>query len=214
MRKEEVISGIRAEVKSIMEKDSSGHDWLHIERVVRNALIIGEREGADLFIIELAALVHDLTDWKFHGDFAAGDTIRDILGRHGVSEIDIGKVCEIVNTMSFKGKDQVVPMKTLEGKVVQDADRLEALGAVGIARCFAYGGKKGIPIYDPSIEPSFDDYIGKIKGNVKTAMINHFHEKLILLKDMMNTPSGREMAKDRHDFVVTFLEQFYKEVNQ
>ena len=207
-----LLDSIRETVRQKLEKDSSGHDWLHIERVVTNALALGRAEGADLFIVELAALLHDLYDWKFGEE--GGEKTRALLEEYGVEKGVIEHVCSIIATLSFKGATKIIPMTTLEGQVVQDADRLDAIGAIGIGRCFAYGGSKGVPIYDPAVRPSFEGYTEKTKGHAKTSSINHFHEKLLLLKDLMNTPTGKAMAEERHAFIELFLEQFYKEVGK
>jgi uncharacterized protein len=198
-----------AHVREVLEADSSGHDWWHVERVRKAALAIGQSEGADLFIVELAALLHDIADWKFHGgDDALGPRkAREWMTGLGVDPAAIDHVCEIIATLSFKGAGVATPMRSLEGRVVQDADRLDAIGAIGIARTFAYGGHVGQPLCDPERPPqahaSFDDY-----KRGRTTTINHFHEKLLLLKDRMNTKTGRQLAAARHDFMERFLAQF------
>lgn len=214
MDKETILASIKAQVKAHCLEDMSGHDWHHIDRVVSNALLIGEAEGADLYIVQLAALLHDLKDWKFNGGYSDTGHARALMQENGVDSDTIEKVCDIVANVSFKGTEAIVPMKNVEGQAVQDADRLDALGAVGISRCFAYGGSRGIPIYDPEIVPSFDNYSSKILGKEKTSVINHFHEKLLILKDLMNTPTGKKLAQERHAFIESFLDQFYKEVGK
>ena len=190
----------------------TGHDWWHIDRVVKNALLIGRQEGADLYIVELAALVHDVGDHKFHDgdDSLFGGLIKEILVAEGIDDDDIVKVIDIVEQVSYKGAEVETPMETLEGKVVQDADRLDALGAIGIARAFAYGGAKNRELYNPDKKPtmhtSFDAY-----KNDKGHTVNHFYEKLLLLKDRMHTSSGKFLAEERHQFMKQYLEQFYKE---
>jgi uncharacterized protein len=210
----QIIPQTADHVRNLLSGDSSGHDWWHIERVRQTALAIAREEGADLIIVELAALLHDVADWKFAGgDHEAGPrAAREWLQKHGVAAEATEHVVEIIAGLSFKGAGVATPMATLEGMIVQDADRLDALGAVGIARTFAYGGHKGQPIYDPDIPPqmhaSFDQYK---KGGGST--INHFYEKLLLLAERMNTPAGRRLATGRHAFLERFLEQFLAEWN-
>ncbi len=207
-----VLSKTTAYVRDQLQGDSSGHDWWHIHRVVNNAKFIGKRENADMFIVELAALLHDIGDWKFFdGDETAGPKItREWLGQLGVSDATIDRVCTIIGELSFKGAGTPTPMSTLEGQIVQDADRLDAIGAIGIARAFAYGGHKGREIHNPGIEPqlhqTFEDYK---KSNGTT--INHFYEKLLLLKNRMNTASARHLAEQRHRYLEQFLETFMNE---
>ena len=194
--------------------EGTGHDWYHIDRVRKLALHIAKQEKANLFIIELAALLHDIADWKFHnGDESVGPRVAgEWLKSLNVSKDIIEDVCDIIATISFKGGHAKSSMKTIEGMIVQDADRLDALGAIGIARCFAYGGYKGNPIYDPKVLPtqhqSFEEY-KKIRGS----SVNHFYEKLLLLKDCMNTQAARAIANQRHKLMEQFLEEFYKEWN-
>jgi uncharacterized protein len=199
-------------VRQTLGGDSSGHDWFHIERVWKNAVHIGRYEQADLQVVQLAALLHDIADWKFHdGDDSAGPRVaRSWLESQGVAETVIAKVCQIIAGVSYKGANVTASSLSLEGQVVQDADRLDAIGAIGIARAFAYGGHKGRAMHDPSIPPTlhqtFEDY-KKDKGPT----INHFHEKLLLLKDRMNTATARKLAAERHRFMEAFLEQFLAE---
>ncbi len=201
-------------VRQRLANDSSGHDWWHIVRVRATALAIGTREGADLFVVELAALLHDIADWKFHGgdDSAGPRAAAEWLEALGVDRPTVEHVCEIIATLSFKGARVATPMRTIEGRVVQDADRLDAIGAVGIARTFAYGGHAGQPIHDPELpheeHATFADYKSK-----RTTTINHFYEKLLLLKERMNTDAGRIIADERHEFMQRFLEQFDNEWN-
>jgi uncharacterized protein len=207
-----IIAETAAHVRSLMAGDSSGHDWQHIERVRRAALAIARAEGGDMLVVELAALLHDVADWKFAGGdlAAAGRAARQWLASQGASASVIDHVELIVGSLSFKGAGVATPMATLEGQIVQDADRLDALGAVGIARTFAYGGHKGQPMYDPDLPPqphdSFDAYR---RGGGTT--INHFYEKLLLLAGRMNTATGRRLAAERHRFLELFLEQFLAE---
>jgi uncharacterized protein len=199
-------------VRQLLAGDSSGHDWWHIERVRQAALAIGREEGADLFVVELAALLHDVSDWKFSGgDHEAGPrAARAWLDKHDVPSAVTDHVCSIIAGLSFKGAGVPTPMATLEGQIVQDADRLDAIGAIGVARTFAYGGHKGQPIYDPDSPPtmhaSFEEYK---KGGGST--INHFYEKLLLLSERMNTQTGKRLAAGRHAYLERFLEQFLAE---
>ncbi|MBA3064551.1 HD domain-containing protein, partial [Candidatus Woesearchaeota archaeon] len=190
MNQNEIIKRTADYVKSKLDGEGSGHDWWHIYRVWKTAIEIGKKESADLFVVQLAALLHDIADWKFHsGDDSVGPKLaREWLEKLDVDENIISHVCKIIKQVSFKGAGVKSKIKTKEGMVVQDADRLDALGAIGIARAFAYCGHKGREIYNPDIKPekheSFEQY-KKSKGTT----INHFYEKLLLLKDLMNTPS-------------------------
>lgn len=201
-------------VRKTLEGEGSGHDWYHIDRVRRNAVLIGKGENADLYIVELGALLHDIADWKFYGgDESAGPRVtKEWLQKVGADNAIMDHVCGIVKDISFKGAGVKTAMKTKEGMVVQDADRLDALGAIGIARCFATGGKMGRPIYDPTVKPhmhaTFEEYKTK-KGN----SLNHFYEKLLLLKDRMNTETGKKLAAERHEYMVQFVDRFLKEWN-
>lgn len=211
---QKIVDQTAAHVRSQMEGDSSGHDWWHVWRVWQNSLFISRSENADRFVTELAALLHDIADWKFHdGDDSAGPkAARACLSEQSVDEAVIEHVCDIVATVSFKGAGVETPMATLEGKIVQDADRLEAIGAIGIARCFAFGGAKGRLMHDPEDPPelhaSFEDYKKKSGPS-----INHFYEKLLLLKNRMNTETGLKLATQRHQVLEDFLEQFHAEWN-
>lgn len=210
------IEGTKRYVKFKQKGESTGHDWHHAFRVWRLAVYIGEREKADLYVVQLAALLHDIGDWKFYqGDETVGPKMaREWLEdwRLRVDENVISHVCEIVKDISFKGAGVKSEMKTLEGRIVQDADRLDALGAIGVARTVAYGGSVGVPIYDPDIPPkqynSFEEYK---KGSRHS--INHFYEKILLLKDLMNTETAKRIAEERHKIVERFLLQFFREWN-
>ena len=207
-----VIEKIAAEVKRRLEGEGSGHDWWHTYRVWKMSRRIGIGEGADLFVIELAALLHDIADHKFHnGDLTVGPAVaRQMLAGYSLPDEVIDHVCDIIGTMSYKGAGVKTDMRTLEGKVVQDADRIDAIGAIGIARAFAYGGYKNRPIHVPGEEPilhqSKEAYF-KSNG----ASINHFYEKLLLLKDRMNTEMAKKIAEDRHMFMEEYLNRFFKE---
>ncbi len=196
-------------VRTQSEHDASGHDWWHIYRVWRNARAICEYEQADTFVVELAALLHDLDDWKLseQGD-GEPHRARAWLETCGVDCVDT--VCEIIANVSYKGAGVANTMKSQEGLIVQDADRLDAIGAVGIGRAFAYGGHKHRQMYNPDIaatpHTSFEEY-----KNSNSTTVNHFYEKLLLLKDRMNTPTARRIAEDRHTTMVQFLERFLTE---
>lgn len=199
-------------VRGLLAGDSSGHDWFHIERVRNTALTISREEGANLFLVELAALLHDVADWKFAGgDHEAGPrAARQWMESIGVEPAVVHQVCDIIANLSFKGAGVATPMRSLEGQIVQDADRLDALGAIGIARTFAYGGHKGQAMHDPAIPPQMHTTFEAYKHNVGTT-INHFYEKLLLLKDRMNTATGKRLAAERHVFMERYLEQFLAE---
>jgi uncharacterized protein len=213
-QRETILKRTAEHVEQLLGGDSSGHDWWHIARVRASALAIGKQERANLYVVELAALLHDIADWKFHGgDDKAGPRAAEAwMVKQGVDRATIDHVCEIIATLSFKGAQVATPMRTIEGRVVQDADRLDAIGAVGIARTFAYGGHAGQPMHDPHHAPeahaTFADYKSK-----RTTTINHFYEKLLLLKDRMNTDTGRQLAAARHAFMQTFLDEFDNEWN-
>ncbi len=211
MDKEAILEKTAEYVESQCREDASGHDWNHIRRVRRLTRQIAAAEGGDLFVAELAALLHDLDDWKFNesGDETPRQA-RAWLDSCGLDEPTARQVCEIIARISYKGAGAENKMNSLEGFIAQDADRLDALGAIGIARAFAYGGYKNRPMYDPDSPPrlhaNFEEY-----KNSKSATVNHFYEKLLLLKDRMNTPTGRKLAEERHAFMLLFLEQFMKE---
>lgn len=202
-------------VKATLAEAEGGHDWFHIERVWRLARHIGENEGnVDMGVVELGALLHDIADSKFHdGDEEIGPkTARAFLESEGAPEETIVHVENIIRHISFKGSFEGQKWMSPELAVVQDADRLDALGAVGIARTFNYGGHKGRLLYDPEVKPNLT--MSKDEYKASTApTLNHFYEKLLLLRDLMNTETGRQMADARHAFMEQFLEQFYAEWN-
>ncbi len=210
-KSEQIIQKTAEYIKQEFSDDSSGHDWWHIYRVWKNAIAICEIEKADTFIVQLAALLHDLDDWKFN---EAGDETphraRAWLDSCSVDSVTAESVCKIIMHISSKGAGVENKMDSLEGFIVQDADRLDAIGAIGIGRAFAYGGYKNRPLYDPASPPqmhaSFEEY-----KNSKSATINHFYEKLLLLKDRMNTSTAKRIADERHDVMVRFLDQFMLE---
>lgn len=212
MNKEEIILKTVEYAKSKLSGEGTGHDWWHVYRVWKNAKHIAEEEKADSFIVELAALLHDIADWKFNdGDENIGAKVsKEWLESLSVDEETINKVCEIVTNSSFKGAGVENKIKTLEGKILQDADRLDAIGAIGIARAFAYGGSKNREIYNPDIKPEFHTKSEQYKNNKGTS-INHFYEKLLLLKDLMNTDTAKQLAQEKHEFMELFLSKFKKE---
>ena len=199
-------------VRNILQNDSSGHDWWHIVRVKNMALELARKEDAKIHIVELAALLHDVADEKLNSEEQAGiNKVIKWLKELNVNEKDSNHIIEIIKTMSFKG-GHGEPMTTLEGKIVQDADRLDAIGAVGIARTFAYAGSRGDLIYDPSITVRRSLTKAEYRNGKSTA-INHFYEKLLKLSELMNTKSAKEIAMERHRFMEVYLDQFYKEWN-
>jgi len=200
-------------VKRVLQKAEGGHDWFHTERVYNNAVKIAASEPVDLLVVELAALLHDIADSKFHdGDEGLGPKMaREYLFSQNVDSVIIEHVVNIVQHMSFKNSlESKSSFQSKEMEVVQDADRLDAIGAIGIARCFNYGGFKNRPLYDPSIEPKLSMSKEEYKSS-NGPTINHFYEKLLLLKDQMNTQTGRRMAEERHQFMLVYLDRFYKE---
>lgn len=210
----DLIERVAAQIRRRFVGESSGHDWYHIQRVWKLTQQIAAREGAKREIAELGALVHDIADWKFcAGDETVGPReARRLLSDEGVPGNVIEAVADIVATISFKGAGVTTAMKTLEGQCVQDADRLDAMGAIGIARCFAYGGHAGRAMYDPDVHPTMHATAEAYKS-AKGTSLNHFHEKLFLLKDRMNTASGRAMAEERHRYMMEFVDRFLHEWN-
>ena len=199
-------------VKQQLENAEGGHDWFHIERVYKNALLIAEGEDCNLTVVKLGALLHDIADSKFHGgDETVGPkTARAFLESQNVSEDIILHVIAIIENISFKGGNFEKKFNSKELEIVQDADRLDAIGAIGIARTFNYGGFKNRPLYNPNIQPNMNMNKEEYK-NSESPTLNHFYEKLLLLKDKMNTETGKKIAQKRHNFMMTFLSQFYAE---
>jgi uncharacterized protein len=199
-------------VKETLSDDASGHDWWHIFRVRNIALHIQKTEAGDKRVIELAALLHDIADWKFHdGDEMIGAIkAASFLEEQGCDKDVITHVADIIKEISFKGAKVATPMSSVEGEIVQDADRLDAIGAIGIARCFAYGGHKGREMYNPDVKTEMHASFAAYKKN-SGPTINHFYEKLLLLKDRMNTPTGISLAEKRHQYMQGFLQEFYSE---
>ncbi|MDT0606073.1 HD domain-containing protein [Croceitalea rosinachiae] len=216
MAKIEFVEKTRGFVKETLKDAEGGHDWFHTHRVFLNAKLLGQSEDVDVLVVELASLLHDIADPKFHdGDETIGPRLaKDFLNSIAVDEKTIAHVVAIIKNMSFKNSleknDKKFTSKELE--VVQDADRLDAIGAIGIARTFNYGGFKNRALYDPDVAPNLnmtkEDYK---KSSAPT--INHFYEKLLLLKDKMNTVTGKKIAKQRHQYMLDYLEQFYGEWN-
>ena len=208
----QIINNTILFVKNQLTHAEGGHDWFHIERVYKNALLIAEEEECDLTVVKLAALLHDIADSKFHGgDETVGPkTARTFLESQNVSEDIILHVIAIIENISFKGGNFEKKFNSKELEIVQDADRLDAIGAIGIARSFNYGGFKNRPLYNPNIQPNLNMSKEEYK-NSESPTLNHFYEKLLLLKDKMNTETGKKIAQKRHDFMVTFLSQFYAE---
>jgi len=206
--KRAVVAKTEQLVHDKLGAESTGHDWWHADRVRVTAKHIAREEGADTYVVELAALLHDVDDYKFSGSEDAGpDFAHAHLRSVGVHDQVADQVAEIIRHMSFKGAKVERRELSLEGKCIQDADWLDAMGAMGIARTFAYGGFVQRPIHDPGVRPvlhtSADSYL-----NSKGTTINHFHEKLLLLCDRMNTDFGRKLAQERHRYMVDFLDRF------
>lgn len=199
-------------VKEKLEKSEGGHDWFHIERVYKNALLIAEKENCNVLIVQLAALLHDIADSKFHnGDEAIGPkTAKIFLEQEKVDHDSILHIINIIENISFKGGNFEKQFHSKELDIVQDADRLDAIGAIGIARAFNYGGFKNRPMYNPEIAPKMNMSKEEYKKS-EAPTLNHFYEKLLLLKDKMNTQTGKQIAQDRHRFMMQFLSQFYAE---
>ena len=215
MNKEQVILNTIHFVKKTLEGAEGGHDWFHIERVYKNALLISENEKVDGLIVQLGALLHDIADAKFYdGDEAIGPKkAREFLKKQFVDEDIIIHVENIILFISYKcSLDISKKFTSPELDVIQDADRLDAIGAIGIARCFNYGGFKNRSLYDPAIEPNLEMTKEQYKKST-TPTINDFYEKLLLLKDKMNTKTGQLLAKERHRYMEGFLQQFYEEWN-
>ncbi len=206
-----IIENALEYVKQIFANDCSGHDYYHTMRVYRLAMQIAKQENADLLIVQLAALLHDVDDAKLSWETCeTKKNAVDFMQSNGVDKEVIETVCEILDSVSFAGTDSVVP-RLIEGKCVQDADRLDAMGAIGIARAFAYGGSRGRKIYDPEITPLVNMSKEEYRQNQNSTSINHFYEKLLLIKDMMNTDTARKIAEHRQAVMEEYLEEFMAE---
>jgi len=211
-RKERLIERTIQFVKETLENAEGGHDWFHIERVYKNSCLIAESEDCDLLVVKLSALLHDIADSKFQkGDETVGPAVaKGFLEKEQVSEEVVEHIIKIIENISFKGGNEQKLFYSKELAIVQDADRLDAIGAIGIARTFNYGGFKNRKLYDPAIKPNLNLTKEEYK-NSTAPTINHFYEKLLLLKDKMNTETGKKLAIERHRFMETFLKQFYAE---
>ena len=212
MKNSDFIEVTIAFVKKTLKDAEGGHDWFHIERVYKNSLLIAKNENVDLLVVSLGALLHDIADSKFYnGDETVGPKIaKAFLLELGIEPTVIDHLIKIIENISFKGGNESQKFTSPELNVVQDADRLDAIGAIGIARCFNYGGFKNRALYNPDIKPNLN--MTKLEYKASTApTINHFYEKLLLLKDRMNTKTGAKIALERHQFMILFLNQFYAE---
>lgn len=208
-----VLLNTQTHIKNLFTGESSGHDWWHVYRVWKmSQRLAAEEKNADHFVIELAALLHDIADWKFHdGNEQVGpNAARLWLEEQKVKEKDIAHVCEIIKNLSFKGAGVKPSMKTKEGMIVQDADRLDAMGAIGIARAFAYGGHAKRALYEPEVKPEYHTSFEAYKNN-QSHTVNHFYEKLLLLKDLMHTDAAKKVAEERHSYMEEYLQRFYAE---
>jgi len=213
MDKDNIIQTLISQLKPIFENDSSGHDWFHIERVWKLAKQIAVKENANVFIVELGALLHDIADHKFVENFETESIQRttEILSKFNeISHQEIEAVIHIVLNCSYKGGVEANKINSIEGEIVQDADRLDAIGAIGVARTFAFGGKFGSLLYDPHIKPMTHKDLDSYHKN-RSNTINHFYEKLLKLKELIHTSAAKEIAKERHEFMELILKQFYKE---
>jgi uncharacterized protein len=212
MEQDDLIAATVQFVRETLKNAEGGHDWWHIHRVWTNAKLIAQTENAHLLTGELAALLHDIADSKFHngdeeiGPFTAGQYLRSM----NVDAPIIEHVQQIIRHMSFKSSFDTVAFHSPELAIIQDADRLDAIGAIGIARAFTYGGFKGRELYNPEIQPNLNMSKEEYK-NTTAPTINHFYEKLLLLKDKMNTETGKQLAQQRHGFMLAYLQQFYTE---
>lgn len=212
MTEQEQINKTILFVKETLVDAEGGHDWFHTLRVYNNSLLIAKGEKTGVFVVSLGALLHDIADSKFHdGDETVGPKIaREFLFKINVDSAIIEHIIKIIENISFKGGNELQKFNSLELDIVQDADRLDAMGAIGIARCFNYGGFKNRPLYNPDIKPNLNMTKAEYKAS-NAPTINHFYEKLLLLKDKMNTKTGRSLALERHNYMLGFLDQFYKE---
>ena len=212
VQQQQIVQATKTFVQHTLQEAEGGHDWFHIQRVLKNAKAIASGEDVDLFVVELGALLHDIADSKFHnGDETIGPRVaREFLETQEVEEDVVQHVENIIKFISFKGGNELQHFSSPELDVVQDADRLDALGAIGIARTFNYGGYKGRALHDPSIPPNLKMTKDEYKAS-KAPTVNHFYEKLFLLKDRMNTTTGRRLAEKRHQFMENFLQEFYEE---
>ncbi len=214
MNEQQILDNTIIYVKEVLKNAEGGHDWFHIQRVYNNAKLIAKGEHADGFVVALGALLHDIADAKFYdGDETIGPLkATEFLLKQDVDSAVIEHVVQIIKNISFKGGNVKRTFSSKELDIVQDADRLDAIGAIGIARCFNYGGFKNRAIYNPDIQPNMNMTKEEYKKSTAPS-INHFYEKLLLLKDKMNTKTGRQIATERHKFMERYLQQFYAEWN-
>ena len=199
-------------VKQALSDDFTGHDWEHIRRVHQLALKIQSKEGGNEFIVSMAALLHDLADWKLFNEQEANIKIINFLKTEGLNEDEMDQIINIIAQVSYKGSGVDTTPTSLEAKIVQDADRLDAIGVIGVARAFAYGAKKNRSMYNPDILPQTHDSFEEYKNSNSTT-INHFYEKLLLIKDLLNTSTAKEIGNKRHEKVESFLRDFIQEWN-
>ncbi len=216
-QKAAIIQHAQAHVKHLVAADATGHDWHHIERVRQIALRLAQAEGLDPFLPELIAILHETTDRKIVGsgqEDQAAEKLKEWLGQHGLAEPEITEILYVITNQSYSASGiSGLKLSSPVGQIVQDADRLDALGAIGIARCFAYNGKRGNPIHDPAQPPRTASITAAEYKQDRDTSINHFYEKLLELKDLMNTTTARQIASARHEFMEKFLEEFYAEWN-
>lgn len=213
MNKNLIINQVKEYAMKKLSGEGTSHDWWHSLRVWQMTKKIQKKEGGNLFIVELAALLHDISDWKFSGgdERAGAKETKKLLTKLSIDNNTIGHVCYIVENVSFKGAGVKDKMQSIEGKIVQDADRLDVLGAIGIARVFAYGGKVGHEIYNPNIRPKKHKTFKEYKKQIMNTSINHFYEKILLLKARLNTKTAKKIAVRRHKFTENYLKQFFQE---
>lgn len=214
MSKEEIINIVKEYVKNICKDDATGHDWWHIQRVYNNAMLINQKENADKFVITLIVLMHDLYDHKFYKgniEEKLKETIKELNIYNYIQEIDIENIINSCVNLGFSANMTTKKELSIEGKIAQDADRLDALGAIGIARTFRYDGKKEKPMYDPDNNELVDEEEYKQNGSKTT--ISHFYDKLLKIKDLMNTETAKMIAQERHQYLENFLEEFFDEWN-
>ncbi|HUX52918.1 MAG TPA: HD domain-containing protein [Williamwhitmania sp.] len=197
-------------VEQFHKHDTTGHDWWHVERVTRTAKKLAVEENANLFLVEMAALLHDIDDWKLGHE--ENNKTEVFLQQISISAEEKHSILKIIDEVSFKGAEVATPTSSIESMCVQDADRLDAIGAIGVARAFTYGGSKNRSLYEPDVAPTMHHSFGDYKTK-HSHTINHFYEKLLLLKERINTPTAKAIAKERHAFMEQFLAQFYREWN-
>lgn len=212
MNKKEILKRTEELVKNKLLKECSGHDWWHTDRVRNNAMLICKNESCDLFVIEMASLLHDMADWKFSNYKNDHKKIDKYLYELPIDKNEALHISNIIKSIDFKGSETLLKLETLEAKIVYDADKLDAMGAIGISRVFAFGGANNREIYNPEIKPVKHFTFNEYKNNNSTG-INHFYEKLLLLKNLMNTDTAKTIAQNRHDFMIKYIHQFNLEVN-